>query len=167
MAIKLLFLLTDHKRGSRVFQHQNFKRPHLPPLHPVTHSLLYPLPFHVFTHPIHMRAFPHPYLSTPSPFHTLTFSPHPHLSTPLPCRTLNYPNSQLPFLTTCSAWTFSKSFCVNAAPTYTSTSTSGSSMANLKPKMTAVHDGQGRMAIYIDESVGQDAIVSHFAPRYQ
>ncbi|KAL2273453.1 hypothetical protein FJTKL_04518 [Diaporthe vaccinii] len=40
-------------------------------------------------------------------------------------------------------------------------------MANLKPKMTAVHDGQGRMALYVDESVGQDAIVSRFAPRYQ
>lgn len=40
-------------------------------------------------------------------------------------------------------------------------------MADLKPKMSAVHDGQGRMAVYIDESVGQDAIVSHWAPRYQ
>ncbi|KKY31413.1 putative mating-type protein mat1 [Diaporthe ampelina] len=40
-------------------------------------------------------------------------------------------------------------------------------MADMKPKMTAVHDGQGRMAIYVDESMGQDRIVSVVGPRYQ
>lgn len=40
-------------------------------------------------------------------------------------------------------------------------------MADVKPKVAAVHDGQGRMAIYLDESLGQDAVLSRFAPRYQ
>nr|ANW09609.1 MATA_HMG-box [Stenocarpella maydis] len=40
-------------------------------------------------------------------------------------------------------------------------------MSVMKPKVTAVHDGSGRMALFIDESLGQDAVVSRFAPRYQ
>lgn len=40
-------------------------------------------------------------------------------------------------------------------------------MSDLKPKATFVHDGQGRMAVYLDESFGQDDVVSRFAPRYQ
>jgi hypothetical protein len=40
-------------------------------------------------------------------------------------------------------------------------------MADMKPRIAAVRDGQGRMAIYMDESFGQDEIVSNFGPRYQ
>lgn len=40
-------------------------------------------------------------------------------------------------------------------------------MADLKAKVTAVNDGQGRLALYIDESIGQEAIVSQIAPRFQ
>lgn len=40
-------------------------------------------------------------------------------------------------------------------------------MADVKPKVSAVHDGQGRMALYLDESFGQEDVVSRFAPRYQ
>lgn len=40
-------------------------------------------------------------------------------------------------------------------------------MADLKAKVTVVNDGQGRLALYIDESIGQEAIVSSFAPRFQ
>ncbi|KAG8166830.1 hypothetical protein KVR01_002519 [Diaporthe batatas] len=40
-------------------------------------------------------------------------------------------------------------------------------MADMRPRLVFVRDGLGKMATYLHECVGQDAIVSHFGPRYQ
>nr|WRY74167.1 mating type protein MAT1-1-3 [Diaporthe caulivora] len=40
-------------------------------------------------------------------------------------------------------------------------------MSGIRAKCGAVHDGQGRMALYLHESVSQDWVVSSVAPRYQ
>lgn len=130
-----------------------------------------------FPHPMFSRNYPNVYLSTPTPFHAYTF-PHPYLSTPIPFHTRIFQHPYSPALSTIQAFILSprqpprptrcrSCSATSLPPTYAPTSSSGPIMADLKAKITAVHDGQGRMAIYVDESVGQEAIVSHFAPRYQ
>ncbi|POS79603.1 hypothetical protein DHEL01_v202000 [Diaporthe helianthi] len=40
-------------------------------------------------------------------------------------------------------------------------------MADMRPRMIIVRDGLGKAAIYMHESIGRDAMVSRFGPRYQ
>ncbi|KAI3398625.1 hypothetical protein diail_8973 [Diaporthe ilicicola] len=40
-------------------------------------------------------------------------------------------------------------------------------MADLKPRASLVRDPAGRNTLFLDECLGQDAIVSRFGPRYQ
>lgn len=170
MTIESLFRVTDRKPRVLGPNHQRLKCPSLPPFCPVNCAPLYLFSISCIHLPIHTRNFPNAYPSTPIPFPTHTF-PHPYLSTPIPFHT--------PTIQSCAFHprqhprsTRGRSHSVFAlqpayAPNSTPNSTPGPRMADLKPKMTAVHDGQGRMAIYVDESVGRDAIVSNWAPRYQ